>query len=402
MSILKTDLEPDDPDRLPPARRRRAKRLILPADADEKAANLEILAHRTSPTFDFFLFTIISAAIIAVGLMLDAPAMILLGALVTPLMAPVIGLSLGTVTGSVRFFFRSLVSTLIAAAIVFTIGYLAGYIASVFPQIDFNQAAYHTRFTWYGFLVLAFGSIVTSASLVNSERSAKLPSIALAYQLYVPLAAAGIGLGAKISHLWPDGLIVFMIYLAWSVLLGFLTLAIRGFRPLTLFGFTLGGVFSLLGILLLIGLGGFGAAYKNRIALPTLVPTATLSPTATVAPSPTITQTPTPAPPTGTPTHTPAPTFTPSPSLTPSPSPTPVYALIDASRSGGEGARIRASSSFSAKTLTILRNGTLVQILSETPVEQEHASWVYVISADGIKGWMVEALLIVATPKPGW
>ena len=402
MSIPKTEQEPDDPEQLPPARRRRAKRLILPLDADEKAKNLEIMAHRTSPSFDFFLFSIFSAAIISFGLMFDAPPLILLGVLVTPLMAPIVGLSLGTVTGSVRFFFRSLISTIIAAVFVFSLGYLAGYATSIFPTLTFKQAAYHTQLTWYGFLVLAFGAILTSSGLVNSEKSAKLPSIALAYQLFVPLASAGIGLGAKITHLFPDGLVVFLIYLSWAILLGALTLAIRGFRPLTLFGYTLGGVFSLLGIVLIIGLGGFGAAVESRIALPTLAPTATSTYTPTIPPSPTPTKTSTPVPPTNTPTATLPPTQTPTPTYTPSPSPTPVYALIDASGSGGEGARIRSSTSFNAETLAILRNGTLVQILSETPVEQEHASWVYVLAPDGTEGWMVEALLVVATPAPNW
>jgi len=402
MSIQKTEQEPDDPEQLPPARRRRSKRLLLPKDVDEQSKNLGVLAHRTSPSFDFFLFTIFSAAIISAGLLFNAPALIVLGAIVAPLMAPVVGISLGTVTGSVRFFLRSLISTLIAGGLVFLIGFLAGTSINIFPSLSFEQATYHTQLTWYGFLVLAFGSILTAATLVNSEKNAALPSVALAYQLIVPLTTAGIGFGGKINHLWPDGLVVFLIYLAWAALLGALTLAIKGLRPLTLFGYTLGGVFSLIGITLIIGLGGFGTAIESRIALPTLIPTITPSPTFTITPPPTNTQTFTPIPPTKTTTPTISPSKTPTPTNTPSPSPTPVYAIIDASNSGGEGARIRSESSFNAETLAILRNGTMIQILSDTPVEQEHASWVYVIAPDGTEGWMVQALLVVATPAPNW
>ncbi len=56
---------PNDPDRLPPARRRRARRLLTPLDADERAAFLDEIAHRTYPSFDFFLFSLLAGAIFA-------------------------------------------------------------------------------------------------------------------------------------------------------------------------------------------------------------------------------------------------------------------------------------------------------------------------------------------------
>ena len=65
-------------------------------------------------------------------------------------------------------------------------------------------------------------------------RAPALPSVLLAYELYLPLAIAGLGLGSGVPHLWPDGLVIYAINLAWGALLGAVTLAILGFRPLTL------------------------------------------------------------------------------------------------------------------------------------------------------------------------
>ena len=57
MSLPKTESFPDDPDLMPPARRRRARRLLAPLEADERAATIDHLARRSSPTFDFFIFS---------------------------------------------------------------------------------------------------------------------------------------------------------------------------------------------------------------------------------------------------------------------------------------------------------------------------------------------------------
>src|SRR4030067_113913 len=113
MSLPKTEQFPDDPESLPPARRRRVRRLLAPLDADERADYLDEVAHRASPSFDFFLFSLVSGAVMGIGLLLDAPALLVLGAVLAPLMAPTIGISLGTVTGSGRYFLRSLLGLLI-------------------------------------------------------------------------------------------------------------------------------------------------------------------------------------------------------------------------------------------------------------------------------------------------
>jgi len=126
MSLPKTEQTPDDPENLPPARRRRAHRTLLPQKETERENFLDTLGHRVSPTFDFFFFSVIAALVLSLGVWLDSPSLLVLGALLAPLMAPLVGLSLGSVTGSMRFFIRSLVGLLIASGIVFIVGFIAG------------------------------------------------------------------------------------------------------------------------------------------------------------------------------------------------------------------------------------------------------------------------------------
>ena len=397
MNLQNSESNPDDPAQLPPARRRRARRLLAPLGADERTALLDELAHRTSPSFDFYLFSFLAGLVLGFGLLLNSPSMLVLGVLVAPVMAPAVGLSFGTVIGSGRFFFRSFIGLLIGGVLVVGAGALVGLVTRVWQPNPMLFASYYGQLSWDNFIVMITGIVLTSAAMVHSERKPLVPSIALAYELYLPLALAGIGLTSNIPDLWPDGLVVFAIYLSWAALLGALTLALLGFRPLSLFGYTLSGAVALVGVILLIGISSAGAALGGQMGMPTPVPTFTLTPSP-VPPTATFTLTPVPPTLTATSTVTPTPTLTPT--LTPSPSPTPVYAFINASTGEPPGAKIR-----SEPEGTVIRsylNGTLVQILPET-VELNGQVWVQVqVVEDGTIGWILQSLLLAATPSPNW
>jgi hypothetical protein len=389
MNQFNSEHFPEDPDSLPPARRRRAKRLLAPISADERAAFLAEVAHRTSATFDFFLFSILAGIVFSIGLLMDSPIILVAGALLSPLMAPAVGLALGTVVGSIRYFLRSLAGMVIGSILVFGAGYMAGQGIRIFVPTQFTQAHLHAQLSGVNLLVLAVGALFTAAFMVRRPDRAVLPSVAMAYALYLPLTIAGLGLASRIPFLWPDALVVFAIHLAWGVLLSALTLAILGFRPLTLFGFTVGAVFIMLGATLLVGLGGAGAVFSANIALPTPSPT----PTATPSLTPTATRTPIP---THTPTLTPIPTSTPTSTLAPTPSstptPTPLLAVVDAGEAGG--AYLREGPSFQSSILGVVNNGTVVQIISAEVIAEGRVDWIHVLTSEGREGWIMQTLII--------
>jgi len=395
MSFPKTEYQPDDPDDLPPARRRRAYRLLAPLNGDEQATLVDEVAHRASPSFDFFLLSLFSGGILSLGLSLDAPALLVLGAILAPMMAPVIGLALATVIGSGRFFLRSLIGLLVGGLLAFLAAWGVSLTTRAWLPDSLTQAHIHAQLSWSNFLVLAIGAILTAIATAQEEKRGKqlppaLPSVALAYELYLPLAIAGLGLGSGVAHLWPDGLVVFAVHLAWSCLLGALTLAVIGFRPLTLFGYTLSAAVILLGVILIFGISGAGVVFSTHIGLPTLTPTST--PTLTLTP----TQTATPVPPT--PTYTLTPTFTPTltPTSTLTPTATPILAIV---QTDTEGARIRLEPG--GETIGFLANNSLVILLPET-AEKDGVAWVRVIAPDGAQGWIVQSLVlrVTATPAP--
>jgi hypothetical protein len=362
---------------------------LAPLDADERAAFLDSLAHRASPSFDFFLFSILSGAILSLGLIIDSPALLILGAAAAPFMAPLIGVSLGTVIGSVAYFLRSLAGLLIGAALALGSGALVGSLSYLWDQLPLTLAHHHAQVSWINFLVLALAVLFTTALIVQEEHTPAAPSVALAYTLYLPLVVAGFGLTSGVPHLWPDGLVIFALHLAWAALIGAFTFAIMGYRPLTLFGYTLGAAVMLAGIIILIGLGGAGAVFGAQIGLPTPIPTATFTP------SPTPTLTPTPVPPTLTPTQTSTPTPTLPPTITPSSTPTPILAVIQAPTGGGAFLRDAPA----GQIITIIANGTTMRIVPGI-VEKDGEVWAHVITPDGREGWMVQLLLVAPTNTP--
>jgi uncharacterized membrane protein len=390
MSISGSEPIPDEPEQLPPARRRRERRLIAPLDAGERAEFLDELAHQSSPTFDFYIFSLLAGVIIGAGLLFNSPAIIVMGAISAPFMAPVIGISLATILGSGKFFSRTFLGFLIGGVLVLISGIIIGWIARSWHPFVFNQVYFHTVLTWQDILIVVFGSVLIVYRFVRSDHKPVLIGVLISYELYVPLSTAGFGIGNGLPHLFPDGLVVFGVYLAVAILCGIITLVILGFRPLTLFGYTLGSTIALVSLILLIGLSGAGAAFQTQVALPTAPPSNTPPPSFTPKPSPTATMT-------GIPTHTAIPTKTATRTL--SPSPTPVSAVIRANEKGG--VRVRNKPGYDGAVLVTLNVNTPVLIYSDS-VELEDETWVHIRTVDGkIEGWCVLTLLKTATPITG-
>ncbi len=406
MSLPKTDQFPDDPEDLSPSRRRRADRGLVPEDLVSIAEDIENLAHSTIPSFDFYLFSLLAAAIITASILADSPALLVLGALAAPPLTPFIGISLGTATGSLKFFSQRFAGSIVASGFVFLVGILGGYATFVLKTPGIQFLIYNARISWTHLVLLIVGTIYSIYSIKRQGQIPVIASVALAYELYVPLAIAGFGFGSGQPHLWPDGLVVFGIHLAVLAITGTIVFMLLGIKPLSFIGYTLGSVVAILIIVLVIGLSSAGAIVGGKIAMPTLEPT--------------ITQTPTPVPPTSTPTLTPIPpTFTPSPTIptatstplptathTITPKPTPFYAEIAVSEEYA-GAFVRSDPSLESQILTSLVNGTVIEILNPSPsYDEQGRNWLNIrfINEDeeGQDGWVIENLLMISTPSPEW
>lgn len=406
--------EPVPPASLPRdarARRRRARRTLFPSDAEGQAAVLAELARRSYPSFELFIYALLSGALLAAGYLLDSQAVLIFGVLAAPLLTPWVGLSIATITGSLRFFLQTFTALLVSAVIVFIIGLAAGFAALPFEPRTHAEVHLHSAIWIPQLIVLALGAILLTVTFVRTEDKPYLPSVVLAYAFYLPLGAAGFGLGARLEGVWPQAALVALVHFSWATFLGILTLAFMRFRPRSFGGFllTILLILALLAALLTwTGLGRFALDLARGTPPPAPAPTSYfLSPPPTSSglpsprpsPSPSMTlsavpaESPTPAEETAQP---PADTFTPSVTI----EPTPIYARINSPEGGGAFVRKSPGGAY----LLTLNNGFIVIVLGETAVINE-TTWVKIlVERNGVRqeGWIIQSLLAIATPVVNW
>jgi hypothetical protein len=250
-------------------------------------------------------------------------------------------------------------------------------------------------------------------SFVRSENRPYIPSALLAYELFLPLSAAGFGLGSGLSGLWPQGLFVLFVHFAWATFFGILTLFFLRFYPTSFAGILFTGLIFILLIAVVSSYTGLGNWLMSQFGLaprrPEPVAVVVASPTRLAIPS--LTQTPKHTQETVivgdvsvTPSQTPKPTVTTvtlaateTPTSTVTAEPTPILAVIRASEGGGAFIREKPGGT----VLVTLGNGSVVTIVPNDLQEVKGVTWVHVfttVNDTRVEGWMIQAVLQTATP----
>ena len=378
--------------RMARARRRRSHRMLVPPSADERAALLDNLARRAVPSFEFFLLALVCGIVLGAAYLLDSPAMLLLGILLAPLLTPWVGLTLSILTGSWRFFFLTVGGLLVASLLVFGAGALAGLAGHLWMPLRLFHADLHSHLWWPDLVLVTLGAALLAIAFVRSEQKPILTSIMLAYGLFLPLSASGVGLGLGVQPIWPNGALIFLAHLALSILVGILTLAALRFKPLKFSGYFLSFVIGVLSLATLFYLTGLGQVIRNGIIATrrSSVPTPISLVLPTVTPTSTLT-----AIPTALPSSTPMPSSTPT--FPPTPEPTPSYAIISAAQQFG-GAVVRTEPAVGSWVTTLL-NGSLVQVLPETQ-DVNGDIWAHIRTADNVEGWVLQGVLKATSITP--
>jgi Domain of unknown function (DUF389) len=407
----------------PRARRRRRGQLVVPRDAEGRAEILHALAHRAYPSYELFVFALLCGAILGLGYFFDSQAVLIFGILLAPLLTPWIGLLLSALTGSTRFFFETLAALLISSFLIFLGGLIAGFaVRAVLPR-TLNEAFLHSHLWWLDLIVLAIAAVILTISFVRSEDKPYLPSIMLAYELFLPLSAGGFGLGSGVAGIWPNGIMVFLVHFAWASLFGILTLIALRFMPTSPNGFVLSAGSLLIFIVILVLLmTGRNLKFPSMLqplasaSISTSTPTATLNlpavSTATSSPEALPSASPTPVIETSTavgasdtPAITPVPltlqvTLPPvdTSTITLTIEATPVYARVNASQ--GNGANLRKDPN--GKFIIELDNGSIVEVQSDTQ-DVNGVIWAHVIanrSNQRYDGWVLQSVLDMAASVP--
>jgi len=370
-------------DRLMRARQRRANRMLTQLRADEREVFLEDLARLVTPGFDLYLRLLLAGVLIGVGFRLDQRALLTAGVLVAPLMAPVVGLALASVSGSARFFLRELGSLAVGFALLAIAAGLSGGLG--FPAGESSiLAAGHVKLNLIDFALLIGGSIGLAFVLARRSQVSALASVAVGYELLLPLGAAGIGFLSGDPDMWRGALLTFGLHLTWAILAGMGTLVVLGFRPLVGGGRSLPVAVVLIGVMGLLSAIGLGASVVA--AAPTPTPTPTATPTATATGTSTITPT---ATRTATATRTPTPTATETGTATPLPPRAIVF--------GGGDAGVILRDAPNGNLVAGVFHGMDLEVIGGPQSEGEQVWW-QVRTSTGQEGWMLGTYMATVTP----
>jgi uncharacterized membrane protein len=214
--------------------------VIVPSGRTERAIYVNEIASRLVPAIDYYLFSLLCAVVLGAAILLDHPAIYILAALLAPFMAPLVGLGLSTAVGSFKFFGQSLGGLAIGSAFVFIGGLLSGWISKLIPDFYPNQALFHTSVSIPDLILLAVGTVLAIYLTVRVPKQRSLvASVALAYEVYIPIGVAGFGLASKMPQFFLPALRTAGINILLVILIGAIVLAFLKLRPFTFFGYLL-------------------------------------------------------------------------------------------------------------------------------------------------------------------
>jgi hypothetical protein len=398
------------------ARRRRAlRRAYFPSDEQGRAELFNHLTRRAFPSYELFVFSLVSGAILGLGYIFNSQALLIFGILVAPLLTPWIGTTLSIVAGAPRLFAQTLIALFVSSLIIFLSGLLAGFASRPFQPLTFNEAFIHSRLWWPDLITLTIGAILITISFVRSEDRPYLPSALLAYELFLPLSAAGFGLGAGVGQIWPAGLFVFLVHLAWGTIFGLITLFFLRFYPTSFGGLAFTGLTFVALIAIVTVYTGFGNWAMIETGLVRPEPVAVIESTATPSAMPSVTPslkageaTAVVGAPISTISRTARPSLTAAtlpltetPTTTVTAEPTPILGIIRAAEGGGAFIRDNPGGT----VLATLTNGSTVTIVPNDLQDVNGVIWVHVVALieeRRVEGWMIQTVLQTATPVVDW
>ncbi|NMC35408.1 DUF389 domain-containing protein [Candidatus Beckwithbacteria bacterium] len=158
-------------------------------------------------SFSFLVLLIGSSIVCTLGLLLNTPAVIIGGMLISPLMWPLVKISLGISYSRPNYVKQAVTLLLVAIAITFFSAFAITLISPI-KGINYEILA-RTNPTLLDIFVALVAGGVAALAIVQSKISDSLAGVAIATSLMPPLCVSGIGLALFSSATFLGGLMLF-------------------------------------------------------------------------------------------------------------------------------------------------------------------------------------------------
>ncbi len=190
------------------------------------------LEHYSRPTVDFFVLMACASALIAIGLLLNNPAIIIGGMVVAPLITPFFGFSLNLILFRISGLLRTLVSIVIGSSIAVVVSMIIGQFTSVLSNETFtttSEMIERTHPDMLYFLVALISGLVGTFAYARPNLSEKIVGIAISAAIVPPLSVIGLGVAKMDYNMINASTLLFLLNLGGIILGSILMFIILGF-----------------------------------------------------------------------------------------------------------------------------------------------------------------------------
>jgi len=172
----------------------------------------------------FILFTVLSAAIATLGIVMNSSSILIGSMLIAPLLIPVIGLSVGVGSGSPRLVITSLKSLTVGLVLSVIVSYIVA--RSILP-IHLDDTLYQNFSDGFLYSMVAlFSGVLAIYSWFTPKTDQIIPGVGIAVALVPPLAFLGVVLATREVNFLTDILQLIFINLTGIFIGGFITFLI--------------------------------------------------------------------------------------------------------------------------------------------------------------------------------
>ncbi len=181
---------------------------------------------------NYFSLLILSAIIIAAGVLLANSAILIGGMLITPVLTPILLLALAIVTSNTEAVRRSGLLILKSITIIFLISMIASLLFGIPEDKEFFSVALlndSIRAAFLYFLVAFTSGIAATFAWIRKEISSLLPGISIAISLVPPIALVGIWLGQGDIFMARFFLVIFLFNLVGIIMSSMIIFSILHF-----------------------------------------------------------------------------------------------------------------------------------------------------------------------------
>ncbi len=149
----------------------------------------------SKPSFNYFLFIILSAIIAGIGLLQNSSVILIASMILSPLMGPILGFSFGIITKNRQMIKDSSTSQIIGLLISISIGILLGVFSRFIinnPQVSSEMAA--RTFPNYFDVIIAICAGIAVGFCISGSVQSSLVGMAIALSLMPPAVNVGLAL----------------------------------------------------------------------------------------------------------------------------------------------------------------------------------------------------------------